>query len=310
MPSLACGVLEIDPALQVTAHEYRLAVSAGVSRMARSGAQLIVMPAHLGLAGASAGRSVPAGKHGLDAVAWAASLVSASQLSDWQDFYAASALSNKVYLCPGSYWAPVEGGYVNRADLYSPKGEIIGEAIQTHSTEQEEKAGLLCGTSLPVFRVANMTLGIELATDVWYPEVGRIHALQGADLIIALTAVPAPYTVWRQTAGLWQIAQANQVFGIEASLSGSWLGTTYHGRSRAFAPVECTEGGRGVLAEITSDSESDDFVVQLDTDMLKKARAAFPVFGHFNIDLYVDRLADAYLTTRTVKVATPVERRR
>ncbi|OPZ62882.1 MAG: hypothetical protein BWY85_01935 [Firmicutes bacterium ADurb.Bin506] len=161
-----------------------------------------------------------------------------------------------------------------------------------------------------MFRVANMTLGIELATDVWYPEVGRIHALQGADLIIALTAVPAPYTVWRQTAGLWQIAQANQVFGIEASLSGSWLGTTYHGRSRAFAPVECTEGGRGVLAEITSDSESDDFVVQLDTDMLKKARAAFPVFGHFNIDLYVDRLADAYLTTRTVKVATPVERRR
>lgn len=310
MPSLACGVLEIDPALHFTAHEYRLAVAAGVSRMARSGAQFIVMPAHLGLAGASLARSAPAGKRGADAVAWAASFVSSSQLGDWQDFYAASALSNKVYLCPGSYWIQADGGYVHRADLYSPKGDIIGEALQTHSTEQEEKAGLLCGASLPVFRVAGMETGIELATDAWYPEAGRIHALQGADLIVGLTAVPAPYTVWRQTAGLWQIVQANQVFGIEASLSGNWLDTTYQGRSRAFAPVECSEAGRGVLAEITSDSECHDFIVRLDTDMLKEARAAFPVFRHFNIDLYTSRLSDAYLTGRTVKVAASAERRR
>ena len=298
MPSLSCGVLEIDPSLYLTAHEYRLAVAAGVSRLAQHGANLIVMPAHLGMAGATLGRTTPTGKHGFEAIAWAASTVSGSQTGDWQDFYAASALSNKVYLCPGSYWAQVSGGYLHRAELYSPKGDIVGEVLQTHSTEREEQAGLLCGATLPTFRVAGMIVGFELATDAWYPEVGRIHALQGADVIVALTAVPAPYTVWRQTAGLWQVVQANQVFGIEASLSGGWLSTTYQGRSRAFVPVEFSEGGRGVLAEITSDSDSDDFLVSLDAATLEEARSAFPVFDHFNVDLYSRSLSDAYLTAR------------
>ena len=85
--------------------------------------------------------------------------------------------------------------------------------------------------------------GHELATDVWYPEVGRLHALQGVDVPGGADRGAIPYTVWQQTAGLWQVVQANQVFGIEASLSGRWLGARCHGRSRAFGPVECTEDG-------------------------------------------------------------------
>ncbi|MGB4338675.1 MAG: carbon-nitrogen hydrolase family protein [Bacillota bacterium] len=311
MVALACGVLQIDPGDYHTAHEYRLGVAARISDLARDGARLIVMPAHLAMAGAVAGRAMPpgTGRSRLASLAWAASVVTDREIRDWQDFYSAAAMSNKVYLCPGSYWVQTNGGYVHRADLHSPEGEIVGFALQTHSSEEEERAGLLCGTELPVFDVGGLRVGIELATDVWYPEVGRLHALQGVDVLVALTAVPSPYTVWQQTAGLWQVVQANQVFGIEASLSGRWLGARYHGRSRAFGPVECTEDGRGVLAEITAESRSDRFIVTLDRGMLRHARAVFPVFEHFNVGLYSERLSDAYLTDRAVKIVPADERK-
>ena len=55
-------------------------------------------------------------------LAWAASVVTDREIRDWQDFYSAAAMSNKVYLCPGSYWVQTNGGYVHRADLHSPEG--------------------------------------------------------------------------------------------------------------------------------------------------------------------------------------------
>lgn len=310
MSTLACGLLQMNPAAYRSAHDYQVTVAARVSTLARNGARLIVLPAFAVMAGASLERLQP--EHGtpFERIAAVADSVGIGGYGNWLDFFAASALSNRVYLCPGSYWEQTDGGFIHRAPLFSPDGDIIGEALQTHSTEAEERAGLLCDVELPVFHVENHIVGMELATDVWYPEVGRIHALQGADILIALTAMPSPYTVWKQTAGLWQISQQNQVFGIEASLRGSWLGTAYQGRSRAFAPVEVTDDGRGVLAEITSESERDEFVVELEVDSLQKARSVFPIFEHFNTHLYSERLQDAYLTGRTVKIAPSARERR
>jgi len=69
-----------------------------------------------------------------------------------------------------------------------------------------------------------------------------------------------------------------------------------------FAPVEVTPEGRGVLAEIASGSIWGELVATLDPSILAEARKAFPIFEHFNIDIYENQLADAYLVGRTVRL--------
>jgi predicted amidohydrolase len=295
---LSCGLLQMDPSQFKTVHDYQVSVAARISSLARKGADLVVMPEYAGMIGASLeiASRVPGSMFDV------ARIVGVEGYNRWLDFFAATALSNRVHLCPGTFLVPSNGGYKNMCPFFSPKGDLLAEQLQTHASENEDRTGLICGDDLATISIRGHKLGIAMGTDAWYPEVGRILALLGVDTIIAPTAVPAPYTVWRQTRGLWQVVQQNQVFGVEASLGGKWLGTSYQDRSRVFAPVELTPEGRGVLAEIASGSIWGELVATLDPSILAEARKAFPIFEHFNIDMYEKQLSDAYLVGRTVRL--------
>ncbi len=301
MSTLTCGLLQIDPSGFSSAHDFQVSLTARISSLAQTGARLIALPAYSVMIGPALelearGRS-PADPFDL------AQLVEAHELSRWMDFFAATALSNRAYICPGTFIIPCDGGFEHRAPVFSPDGDLIALQVQTHVSEAETQAGMVVGSDLAVVDVSGHKLGVAVGTDAWYPEVGRILALLGADTILALTAVPAPYTVWRQTCGLWQIIQQNQVFGVEVSMGGSWLGTTYQGRSRVFGPVEMTPDGRGVLGEVASTAIGGELTIPLDPADLEAARRAFPIFEHFNIGIYETRLADAYLVGHSARVS-------
>ena len=300
MSHIACGLLQIDPSGFESAHGFRVFLTAKMSALAQAGAALIVLPAYSVMIGPAlqieAEGPSPCNPFEL------AKLVGTDGFSLWMDFFAAAALSNKIHLCPGTFIAPCDGGFEHCAPLLSPDGDLALAQVQTHVWEAEDRAGMTAGAELAVTDVRGHKVGIAVGTDAWYPEVGRILALLGVDTILAPTAVPAPYTVWHQTRGLWQVIQQNQVFGVEASLAGRWLGTTYQGRSRVFGPVEVTPDGRGVLSEVTSESIEGEIIASLDPADLEAARRAFPVFQHFNIDLYEERLADAYLVGHPARV--------
>ena len=300
MSHIACGLLQIDPSGFESAHGFRVFLTAKMSALAQAGAALIVLPAYSVMIGPAlqieAEGPSPCSPFEL------ATLVGTDGFSLWMDFFAAAALSNKIYLCPGTFIAPCDGGFEHCAPLFSPDGDLALAQLQTHVSEAEDRAGMAAGADLAVVDVRGHKVGIAIGTDAWYPEVGRILALLGADTILAPTAAPAPYTVWHQTRGLWQVVQQNQVFAVEASLAGRWLGTTYQGRSRVFGPVEMTPDGRGVLSEVTSESIEGEIIASLDPVDLEIARRAFPIFEHFNIGLYEARLADAYLVGRPARV--------
>jgi hypothetical protein len=57
-----------------------------------------------------------------------------------------------------------------------------------------------------------------------------------------------------------------------------------------------------VLSEVTSESIEGEIIASLDPADLGAARRAFPIFDQFNIGLYEERLADAYLVGRPARV--------
>ncbi len=208
-----------------------------------------------------------------------------------------SARKIGVFLAVGR----MAGGGVNQnvGYLFGPDGSLPLKQAQTHLTKSELEAGIVAGTDLDLAELPCGRVGFAVGTDCWYPEVNRILALRGADVILAPVAVSGPYGFWRQAAGLWEEVQQNQVFGIEAGLE---LPGRFEGRTAVMAPVEVTPGETGYLAHVLGPAELMDeghatsrseptgaaaFVTaRIDPAMLEKARKGFPIFHFFNVPLY------------------------
>ncbi len=219
--------------------------------------------------------------------------------------------------------------FQNRAFLFSPQGQVILEQAQTHFSSWEEellfgsvapgnpyctsgecpdppnlslhqgytwpvKLCLEPGDSLQVVNTPLGVLGLVLGTDAWYPEVSRILSLQGAQVLLALTARPQPYNPWRQVAGMWQQVQQNQVYCAEACLVGNFLGKSFAGQSSLYGPCEITPGETGVLSQAESATEPEKVEARIALATLGEIRSRYPLREHFNIPLYRRELGRVY----------------
>ena len=88
--------------------------------------------------------------------------------------------------------------------------------------------------------------------------------------------MPAPFDEEAWLASLWREVQANQVFGVQACLVGECYGQIYAGRSAILAPVEMTEGGRGLLAQSPTTEGEQVVAAELDLDALQKVVDGYP----------------------------------
>jgi predicted amidohydrolase len=194
-----------------------------------------------------------------------------------------------IYLCPGTTVSKRGNRFSITASLFDPRGKKLGEQQQTHLSQQEKAWGLERGEELPVWDTDLGRIGIATGTDIWHPEVSRILALQGAELVLAPAAITGPYNPWLQMAGMWQQVQQNQFFALENWLAGNIFGSNYEGRALILAPCEMTSGETGFLAR-----EEDDQIAELDFSKRKEIIKGYPLLAHLNRPLYQAYLPGLY----------------
>ncbi|GFP43281.1 hypothetical protein HKBW3C_02411 [Candidatus Hakubella thermalkaliphila] len=170
----------------------------------------------------------------------------------WQDDLAethrALARGLSVHLVPGTSFT-VEGDRVfQEACLISPEGEILGSQRQVFLSREERQWELSRGEEVPVFATELGMLGIIVGTDAWYPETGRVLALQGAEVVCHCGALPAGENCWCQLAGMWAQVQQNQFFCVESQLAAVIAGREFAAESLIHAPCEMTAGYTGIVA--------------------------------------------------------------
>ncbi len=200
------------------------------------------------------------------------------------DFFAALARRTQIYLAPGTFLEREGDGLFNTAYLFASDGKLVGTQRQTHRSPQEIAQGFAPGDELNVFDIGSARVGFVIGTDVEYPEVSRILALQGANVLIH----PAAYATWSREhflLDLWREVQANQVFGVQACVAGK-------GQSAIYAPVELTPDHRGVLAQSNA---GDTISATLDFDALQQVIDAYPIFDFFNYDFYSNQFPNVYV---------------
>ncbi|MBI4786639.1 MAG: hypothetical protein HY782_06295 [Chloroflexi bacterium] len=277
----------------VTPHEFFDRVRGPVERAAQEDARLIALPNYAGLMllGAIAPAAVLSEQWPLIQGVDRKRLTDA--LSVLREFYVHlfGSLAEKlnVYLVPGTIVEREGDAFYNAAYLFGPDGRVIGSQRQTHRTRDEIVWGLAQGDTLAVFDVGIARVGLVIGEDVAYPEVARILALQGANLLIH----PAAYATWSNEhflLDLWRDVQSNQVFGLQACLAG-------RGRSAVYAPVEMTEGQRGILAQAAQPTAEETVSAALDFDARQRVIERYPIFDFFNCDFYAREFPGIYGNT-------------
>lgn len=198
------------------------------------------------------------------------------------------AKSYGLYLSAGSMpELGFDGSVYNTAYVFDRNGSQIAKHRKMHLFDIDVKGGqsfkesdtLTAGNRITVFDTEFGKMGLCICYDFRFPELCRLMALQGAEVIL----VPAAFNM--TTGPLhWELmfrsqAMYNQVFALGTAPARD-LSASYHswGHSIAVDPWE------NVMAQM--DEKEGYQLVELDTDEISAVREQLPLLRHRRSDLY------------------------
>jgi predicted amidohydrolase len=106
-----------------------------------------------------------------------------------QDALVAHAAKRQLWLALGTTRRR-DDAWFNSALLFSPDGRLAAAYDKTQLTEGD-RAIFKAGDELPVFRVGEWTVALQVCFDMRFPENWRILRRQGAELILHMSSASA-----------------------------------------------------------------------------------------------------------------------
>ncbi|AMA72410.1 MULTISPECIES: nitrilase-related carbon-nitrogen hydrolase [Aneurinibacillus] len=152
--------------------------------------------------------------------------------------------------------------YYNSAAFIGKDGSLKGVYRKVHLFDKE-KEFFTPGEEFPVFRTEAGNIAIMMTFDVEFPEMARIYAMNGVEMIMVLNAHSVPYEP-HQEVFLRARALENQIFIAAANKVGLEGMTLYFGESAVISPEGnfLTRGGNNEELLITSVNLNDVYKVR------------------------------------------------
>jgi beta-ureidopropionase len=158
---------------------------------------------------------------------------------------------------------PERGVVYNSAALVNPQGEVIGVYRKTHLFPTERLSGegwSTPGTEAPVFETELGTIGMIICYDGDFPELARVLAIKGAEVIVRPAALLRSFEIWEMTNRAR--AYDNHVYMVACNALGPDAGGNYYfGHSQIVSPIA------QVLAQARGTEEI--IAAELDPDPIK-----------------------------------------
>lgn len=206
----------------------------------------------------------------------------------------AAAKSLRVHVVWSSYRRGPERGVVyNSSMLIGPDGEIVGTYDKTHPfpLERSDCGGwVTVGNRADVFETALGTIGMIICYDGDFPELSRLLAVKGAEIIVRPSALLRSFDIWHLTNAAR--AYDNHVYMVATNSVGPDAGGTYYfGHSMIVNPIAWRLAQARGGEEIVS--------AKLDPDPLRhptvgtKALQSFDHLQDRNLELYKESLKEA-----------------
>ena len=202
----------------------------------------------------------------------------------------------KVVL-PISFFEKANRAHYNAIAVINANGEILGKYRKSHIPDgpgYQEKFYFNPGdTGFKVWDTAYAKIGIGICWDQWFPEVARIMALKGAEVLLYPTAIGGePEDDGFDSSDMWQRAMighsaANQIPVVASNRigteQGQYISNYFYGRSFITNHV----GDK--IAEASRDKE-EILIGKVNLDEAENLRNVWGVFRDRRTDLYSDLL--------------------
>lgn len=210
-----------------------------------------------------------------------------------RDVQAAARSLGAYVVWPTYRRGPEHNVLYNSAVLIGPDGEIVGTYDKTHPfpAERRESGGWTTpGSRAEVYETALGTLGMMVCYDGDFPELARLLAVKGVEVIVRPSALLRSFDIWQLT----NCARAydNHVYVVGTNAVGSDAGGNYYfGNSMIVNPIAWRLAQARGGEEIVS--------AKLDADPLRYVTwgsKALQVFDHLadrNLKLYEESLREA-----------------
>ena len=204
-------------------------------------------------------------------------------------------------VAPSAYLPdPLDGVLRNLAVVYGPGGERLGyQAKRVLHPEDEDLAQ--SGHEWNIIPTPVGQIGLMLGGDLLYPEVGRLLAYQGAELLIAQGAATDRVLYEKLRAGMLARMQDNQLFAAISFLVGHnefsrRQRDPFVGRSSVLAPQELTPRASGILVEASNSRTESVLSAVWDFEALAELweTSDTPVRSHLPLDAVGPALAQLY----------------
>ena len=178
------------------------------------------------------------------------------------------AKEKKVFLAFGFVEKAEKDGkqvLYNSVALIDRDGVPLGQYRKSHLVDGPETASFEKGTEYSVFDTEIGKIGIMICWDTAYPEVARILALKGAEIILVPAAWEAPFDED------WDIVQCARSFdNVLYVASCNHVGTdrelTFFGKSKIVGPVGRTIKQAGSGEEVIRAAVDLDLLPELRND--------------------------------------------
>ncbi len=196
---------------------------------------------------------------------------------------------------------PERGVIYNSAVLIGPDGGIVGIYDKTHPFPVERREGggwVTRGNRADVFETALGSIGAIICYDGDFPELSRLLAVRGAEVIVRPSALLRSFDIWHITNAAR--AYDNHVYVVATNSMGPDAGGNYYfGHSMIVNPITWrlaqARGGEEIIA------------ARLDPDPLRyvtwgsKSPQVFDHLADRNLELYEDSLKEAKSRFKTGK---------
>jgi predicted amidohydrolase len=189
-----------------------------------------------------------------------------------------------VIMGMGSFGSLMPGDVYNTALLVGPEG-LVGAYRKSHVAAFPYSEGISMercfyspGRELPVFDTPLGRIGIHICYDITFPEVPRVQALNGADLLINVAASAGGFEeVWEHA--VFMRAVENATWYMVCSVVGNQRGDRLFGGSRVVDPA-------GRLVAAAKFDEEDFVIADIDLSRTREVRARSHYFSARNPELY------------------------
>lgn len=197
------------------------------------------------------------------------------------------ARSHHLYVSAGSVPESCNGQIYNTAYVFDPLGNQIAKHRKMHlfdihvegGQKFTESSALSAGNSVTTFNTSFCTMGLAVCYDIRFPELFRLMALAGAEVIF----VPASFNLTTGPAH-WELLYRSQALNCQAYMIGTAPARDLTASYKSWGHSLIT-GPWGDLISIMGFAE--EFrVTEIDLQETTKVRTQIPALKHRRTDVY------------------------